>query len=183
MVNCTGRFRATRRNKASEDIQGPSEARLDNLVPQSGGSTDCVTPSTLFQNISKGSPFVSSHQGGSNDTSLGVRRCDTLVVWHGGIEANGVGSTSGARLQPALNADKDAPSKSLQNSPKPVDQALFIRASQAPSDPFIRLLPSLSSLLDQSVCKPPTMSIEEHIRQCEAMADRVKGAGQLNSLR
>ena len=167
-----------------EDLLDPSEASVDNLVPQfkSVSCPDCrVTASTLFQTINKSSPAVSTQQGGSNDTSPDVPTIDALVVCHGGFEANGVGTTSGARLQPVLNTEKELPNTSLQNSPKPENQALSMRTSQTPSKLLSCSL--LSSLFDQSVYKPPTLSIEEHIRQCKAMTARVKRAGQLNNLR
>lgn len=38
---------------------------------------------------------------------------------------------------------------------------------------------SMSGLIHQSVSRSSAFSIEEHIKQCEAIANRVKGAGQL----
>ena len=102
-------------------------------------------------------------------------RIDSVIVSQGVCEADGVATTSGTRAEPDLDMEKELPSTLLQDSPKQDNHVLSTTLSHNPSE-----LP-LASLLDQSVCKPPTLSIEEHIRQCEAMTNRVKGAGQLNN--
>lgn len=61
------------------------------------------------------------------------------------------------------------------------DQVLSIRILQTPFH-LLSFTLSLSNFFNESVCKRPTLSIEEHIRQCEAMTDKVKGASQFNTL-
>jgi hypothetical protein len=90
-----------------------------------------------------------------------------------------VATISGTRVEPDLDKDKDLPSTSLQDSPKPEDHVSSITTSETPSE-LLSCTPLLSSELDRGVSKLPTLSIEEHIRQCEAMVNRVKGAGRLN---
>lgn len=150
VINCTGRSRAMEWKRELEDSLHLSDIGLDKTAPQPG---------------SVGSP---------DD------RVDSMIGGQGVSESDGVVTASGTMVGPGFDIDKELPSASLQDSPKPEDHVLSSTTSQTPSD-LLSCEPVLSSLLDQSVCEPATLSIEEHIRQCEAMANRVKGAGQLNA--
>lgn len=182
LINCTGRSRANRRKRTPEDSlhSDESSGHKRALQHNSVGSTDAqATFSTSeFQENNNSMPAINTGQGCSNDTSPAVLTINSIIVSMGGCEADGVTTTSGTRVLPDLNMDKQILSTSLQNPPKPEDIVLSVTASQTPSE-LVSCTPLLSSLLYQSVCIPPTLSIEEHIRQCEAMTDRVKGAGQL----
>ncbi|KAG0588664.1 hypothetical protein KC19_2G260300 [Ceratodon purpureus] len=146
----SGRSRAMGRKREWEDLLHPSETTSDKRVPQ------------------------------SKTVDLPDARIDSMTVNQGVCEADRFTITCGARVEPDLDMDKDLPSTSLQEPPKPEDHAVSSTISKIPSE-LLSFTPLLSSLLDQSVCKPPTLSLEEHIRQCEAMANRVKGAGQLTA--
>ena len=184
VINCTGRSQATGRKRTSEDLLHPNETSVDKRVPRlkSLGSSDALATfsTSMFQENNKSTPVIINAQPAcSSDTSPAVHGIDSIVVSKGGCEADKF-TTTGSMVQLDLNTDKQLTSTSRQNSLHPGNIFLSITASQAPSD-LLSCTALLSSLLDQSVCKPPTLSLEEHIRQCEAMTDRVKGAGQIIS--
>ncbi|KAG0557562.1 hypothetical protein KC19_11G140500 [Ceratodon purpureus] len=165
------------RKRAFEDPQHSYEDRVDRRGPRSKsvGSPDAqgtLSP-FMFQKNNKSTSADNILQGCPNDTSPAVHRIDSSIVSEEVCEGNGVTATSSTRAEPDLNLDRQLPRISLQNSLKPEDIL-----SSIPTNLLSRT-PSLSSLMDQSVSKPPTLSFEEHIRQCEAMTDRVKSAGSL----
>jgi hypothetical protein len=114
----------------------------------------------------------------SNPVGSPDAQIDSMIASQGACK-DGVATISGTRVEPDLDKDKDLPSTSLQDSPKPEDHVSSITTSETPSE-LLSCTPLLSSELDRGVSKLPTLSIEEHIRQCEAMVNRVKGAGRLN---
>ncbi|XP_024384987.1 uncharacterized protein [Physcomitrium patens] len=175
---------AMRRKFSPEDSLHPTEISLDKFLSQSKSKDSHDAPGTLSNPTShphvQGMADVSAQQDGSNDVlSLVKMPINALSVLQGNPEADGIAITSGLMVQHVVNADKELPGTSFQSPPKLEDRIIFKAASQ--TSHVLLHTPELSIVINQCVSKPPTLTIEEHIRQCEAMADRMKGASKLDS--
>ncbi|XP_024396925.1 uncharacterized protein [Physcomitrium patens] len=168
-----------------EGSQHPTETSLDKLLSPLRSSVSCdasiILPTLISSPHVQRSPTVSTRQSGWNDTCPASNNpSNALMVWYGDSQADGVATTRGKRLQYVPSMDMKVPRTSIQDFPKPEGQIMSSVVLQTPSD-ILTHTTDLSSLIHQSVSRPPTLSIQEHIRQCEAMANRVRGAAELNT--
>lgn len=141
------------------------EASLDKRI------ASCSPPAS--QPLPAAPTLVTSLEQDPNNCALGAPQGDandepniTHMQVNGTVEHNlsdGVVSTSPTILQPEHIANG-----CLMSTP------LETLVEIEPTIPA-----SMSGLIRQSVSRSSAFSIEEHIKQCEAIADRVKGAGQL----
>lgn len=183
--NRTGRSGAMGPKSTLEGSQHPTETSLDKLLSPLRSSVSCdasiILPTLISSPHVQRSPTVSTRQSGWNDTCPASNNpSNALMVWYGDSQADGVATTRGKRLQYVPSMDMKVPRTSIQDFPKPEGQIMSSVVLQTPSD-ILTHTTDLSSLIHQSVSRPPTLSIQEHIRQCEAMANRVRGAAELNT--